>query len=94
VESQGGSTFYFVTDGIEQALKKAVEASDGEDIRLGGGISTFREYLKAGFVDEIHLAMIPTSLGTGEHFLSGIDLAKMDYRCVEYVRSARPHMSG
>jgi dihydrofolate reductase len=89
VETKGGTTFYFVTDGIEAALKKAVEGANGKDIRLGGGVATVRQYLKAGLVDEIHLAIIPTLLGTGEHLLSGIDLAKMGYRCVEYVPSAR-----
>jgi len=86
---KGGTTFYFVTDGIDAALMKAAEEADGKDVRLGGGVSTVREYVKAGLVDEIHLAIIPTLLGAGEHLLSGIDLAKMGYRCVEYVPSAR-----
>ena len=86
---KGGTTFYFVTDGIDAALKRAVDAADGKDVRLGGGVATVREYVKAGLVDEIHLAIVPTLLGAGEHLLSGIDLAKMGYRCVEYVPSAR-----
>src|SRR2546428_13990816 len=89
IEMKGGTTFHFVTSGIDAALKKAVEEADGKDVRLGGGVSTVREYVKAGLVDEIHLAIIPTLLGAGEHLLSGIDLAKMGYRCVEYVPSAR-----
>lgn len=89
IEMKGGTTFYFVTDGIDAALKKAVAEADGKDVRLGGGVSTVREYVRAGLVDEIHLAITPTLLGTGEHLLSGIDLAKMGYRCVEYVPSAR-----
>ena len=89
IEMKGGTTFYFVTDGIDAALKKAVAEASGKDVRLGGGVWTVREYLKAGLVDEIHLAIVPTLLGTGEHLLSGIDLAKMGYRCVEYVPSAR-----
>ena len=86
---KGGTTFYFVTDGIDAALKKAEEEAHSKDVRLGGGVATVREYVKAGLVDEIHLAITPTLLGAGEHLLSGIDLAKMGYRCVEYVPSAR-----
>src|SRR5229473_1554844 len=89
IKMKGGTTFYFVTNGIDAALKKAVAEADGKDVRLGCGVSTVREYVKAGLVDEIHLAIIPTLLGAGEHLLSGIDLAKMGYRCVEYVPSAR-----
>ena len=88
IEMKGGTTFYFVTSGIDAALKKAVAEADGKDVRLGGVVSTVREFVKAGLVDEIHLAIIPTLLGAGEHLLSGIDLAKMGYRCVEYVPSA------
>ena len=88
-EMDGGTSFHFVTDGIQSALKQAVEAANGKDVRLGGGVATVREYLKAGLVDEIHLAITPTLLGTGENLLSGIDLAKMGYRCVEYVPSSR-----
>ena len=86
---KGGTTFYFVTDGIDAALKKAVAEANGKDVRLGGGVATVREYVKAGLVDEIHLAITPTLLGAGEHLLSGIDLARMGYRCVEFVPSAR-----
>ena len=89
LEMEGGTTFHFVTDGIESALKKASEAAKGRDVRLGGGVSTIREYLKSGLVDEIHLAVAPALLGTGEHLLSGIDLPKIGYRCVEYVPSAK-----
>ena len=89
IEMKDGTTFYFVTDGIDAALKKAVVEAGGKDVRLGGGVSTVREYVKAGLVHEIHLAIVPTLLGAGEHLLSGIDLAKMGYRCVEYVSSAR-----
>jgi len=89
LEMEGGTTFHFVTDGIESALKKASEAAKGRDVRLGGGVATIREYLKSGLVDEIHLAVAPTLLGTGEHLLSGIDLPKIGYRCVEYVPSLK-----
>ena len=84
-----GTTFYFVTDGIESALKKATESAKGQDIRIGGGVATVRQYLKAGLIDEIHLALTPTLLGTGESLLSGIDLKAMGYRCVENVASPK-----
>ncbi len=89
IEMDGGTTFHFVTDGIESALKKAVEAANGKDVRLGGGVSVIREYLKAGLVDEMHLAIAPVLLGQGEHLLLGIDLLRLGYRCVEYVPSAK-----
>jgi dihydrofolate reductase len=72
-----------------RALKTTVEAAVGKDIRLGGGVSTVREYVKAGLVDEILLAIMPALLGAGEPLLAGIDLAKMGCRCLEYVPSAR-----
>ena len=89
VEMEGGNSFHFVTDGIESALRQATEAAAGQDVRLGGGVATIREYLKAGLVEEIHLAIVPTILGTGEALLSGIDLAGLGYRCVEHVPSSR-----
>ena len=84
-----GTTFYFVADGIESALKKAIESAKGQDVRIGGGVATVRQYLKAGLIDEIHLALVPTLLGTGESLLSGIDLSSIGYRCVENVASPR-----
>lgn len=85
IEMEGGTTFYFVTDGIASALKKAKEAAKGKDIRVGGGVATIREYLKAGLIDDIHLAISPLLLGSGEHLLQGIDLKKLGYRCIEHV---------
>src|SRR5262245_13776738 len=81
----GGTTFHFVTDGIRAALERASAAADGRDIRLGGGIATIRQYLQAGLVDEMHLAISPTLLGSGEHLLAGIDLTQLGYRCTEHV---------
>ncbi len=89
IEMDGGTTFHFITDGIESALKQAREAAGEKDIRLGGGVATIREYLKAGLVDELHLAISPILLGTGEHLLKDIDLTRLGYRCVEHVPS--PH---
>jgi dihydrofolate reductase len=85
IEMEGGTTFYFVTDGMASALKKAKEAAKGKDIRVGGGVATIREYLKAGLIDDMHLAISPLLLGSGEHLLQGIDLKKLGYRCIEHV---------
>lgn len=75
----GGTTFYFVTDGIESAMKKAKDAAGGKDVRVGGGVSTIRQYLTAGQIDEIHLAVSPVLLGEGEQLFSGINLAALDF---------------
>jgi dihydrofolate reductase len=85
VEMEGGTTFHFVTDGIEAALEKAKAAAKGKDIRLGGGVSVLRQYLNAGLVDEMHIAVSPILLGSGEHLWSGIDLPKLGYVQKEYV---------
>jgi dihydrofolate reductase len=83
----GGTTFHFVTDGMAAALQRAREAAGGQDVRLGGGVATIREYLKAGLIDELHLVLSPVLLGSGEHLLSGIDLPQLGYRCAEHVAS-------
>ena len=85
----GGTTFHFVTDGIHQALQRAREAANGQDVRLGGGVSTIRQYLQAGLIDELHLAISPTLLGSGEHLLAGIDTLSSGYDVTEHV--AGPH---
>jgi len=82
---QGGTVFHFVTGGIHEALERAREAAQGLDVRLGGGVATVRQYLQAGLVDEMHLAMAPTLLGRGENLLAGIDLAALGYRCTEHA---------
>ena len=84
----GGTTFHFVTGGIHEALARARDAAQGKDVRIGGGVSTVRQYLQAGLVDEIHLAMAPTLLGSGEHLLAGIDLTALGFRCTEHVATA------
>ena len=84
---EGGTTFHFVSDGIESALEQARKVSKGKDIRLGGGVATIRQYLKAGLVDEMHLAISPTLLGSGENLLEDIDLNKLGYYCEEKVLS-------
>ncbi len=86
---EGGTTFHFVTDGIELALQQAKAAANGKDVRVGGGVATVRAYLQAGLVDELHLAQSPVLLGSGESFFMGLDLPSLGFRCVERVPSAK-----
>ncbi|HEX6705563.1 MAG TPA: dihydrofolate reductase family protein [Albitalea sp.] len=88
IEMEGGTTFHFITDGIEAALERARAAARGQDVRLGGGVATIQQYLRARLVDEMHLALAPTVLGKGESLLSGIDLPALGYRCTEHVGTA------
>jgi dihydrofolate reductase len=81
----GGTTFHFVTDGIESALEKAKEAANGKDIRIGGGVSTIRQFLEAGYIDEMHLTFSPVFLGSGEHLFSGIDLPALGFNQIEKI---------
>jgi dihydrofolate reductase len=81
----GGTTFHFVTDGIHAALERARDAARDKDIRLGGGVATIRQYLEAGLIDEMHLAVSPVLLGSGEHLLTGIDAPGLGYRCAEHI---------
>ena len=74
-----------MTEGIHAALKRAKEAAQGKDVRLGGGAATIRQYLGAGLVDEIHLAIAPALLGRGEPLLAGIDLVSLGYKCSEHA---------
>jgi len=85
IEMSGGTTFHFVTDGIHAALKRAVEAANGKDVRLGGGVAAIRQYLGAGLIDEMHLAMSPLFLGSGECLWEGIDAPKLGYQCTQHV---------
>ena len=83
LEMKGGTTFTFVTDGIESALEKARKAAKGKDVRIGGGISTIRQFLAAGKIDEMHLAVSPVVLGEGENLFSGLDLHKLGFKPVK-----------
>ena len=85
---QGGTTFHFVTDGIQRALERATAAANGKDISIGG-IATVQQYLRAGLVDELSLAIAPVLLGSGERFLGDIDLVKLGYICTEHVAGER-----
>jgi dihydrofolate reductase len=86
---EGGTTFHFVTNGIHAALERARAAAGGKQVRIGGGAATIREYLQAGLLDELHLAISPVLLGSGEHLLAGIDLPKLGFSVTEHVASAR-----
>ncbi len=88
IEMEGGTTFHFVTGGIEPALDRAREAAGPRDIRLGGGTSTIRQYLRARLLDELHVAIAPVILGTGEHLFHGLDLRALGYRVSEHVAGA------
>jgi dihydrofolate reductase len=89
VVMDGGTVFHFVTDGIHAALERAREAANGQDIRLGGGVATIRQYLQAGLIDELHIAISPILLGSGEHLFANLDTAAMGYRCMEHVATSR-----
>jgi dihydrofolate reductase len=82
---EGGTTFHFVTDGIEAALARAKAAAGDLDVKIGGGVSTVRQYLLARAIDELHLALSPVLLGRGESLFAGIDLPGLGYRVTEAV---------
>jgi dihydrofolate reductase len=82
---KGGTTFYFVTDGIESALQQAKTAANGKNVRIGGGVATVRQFLAAGLIDEMHLAISPVVLGDGENLFHGIDLHTLGFKPVERV---------
>jgi dihydrofolate reductase len=83
LEMEGGTTFHFITDGIQSALEKAKHAAGGKGIRIGGGVSTIRQYLSAKLIDEMHLAMRPVLMGEGEQLFSGLDLPQLGYKVAQ-----------
>jgi dihydrofolate reductase len=85
ITMEGGTTFHFITDGIRSALERAKEAANGQDVRLGGGAATIQQYLLAGLIDELHIAIAPILLGSGERLFSDINLLALGYACVEHV---------
>lgn len=89
IAMQGGTTFHFVTDGIHAAWQRAREAAQGKDVRLGGGAATIRQYLRAGLIDELHLAIAPVLLGSGEPLLAGIDMPALGYAVAERVTTPK-----
>jgi dihydrofolate reductase len=86
---KGGTVFHFITGGIESALEQAKSAAGANDVRIGGGVSTIRQYLRARLIDELHLVISPVLLGRGEHLLSGIDLRALGYECARHVAGGR-----
>jgi dihydrofolate reductase len=89
IEMEGGTRFHFVTGGIHDALEEARAAAGGKDVRIGGGAHTIRQYLRAGLVDELHIAISPVLLGAGERLFEGADLRALGYACVEFVASEK-----
>lgn len=85
VTMEGGTIFHFATDGVEATLERALQAANGKDVLIGGGVATVRQYLRAGHIDEMHFAISPILLGSGEHLLTGLDLPALGYRVSEDV---------
>jgi dihydrofolate reductase len=89
ITMEGGTTFHFVTGGIHQALDRAREAAAAKDVRIGGGAHTIQQYLRAGLIDELHIAISPVLLGSGERLFEGVDLRALGYECVKSVASEK-----
>jgi len=89
VQMQGGTVFYFETGGIHQALDRAREAAQGKDVRVGGGPNTILQYLGAGLIDELHVAIAPVLLGRGERLFEAVDLKAMGYECSKFVATEK-----
>jgi dihydrofolate reductase len=86
---QGGTTFYFVTEGIEVALARAREAAGEKDVRVGGGVNVIQQYLRQRLIDEMHIAISPVLLGAGERLFEGINLPALGYTCAQHVATER-----
>lgn len=89
IEMDGGTTFHFITGGIREALDRAREAAGGKDVRIGGGAHTIQQYLRERLIDELHIAISPVLLGSGERLFEGVDLRALGYQCVEFVASEK-----
>jgi dihydrofolate reductase len=89
IPMEGGTVFHFVTDGIGSALRQAQAAAGGKDVRIGGGVSTIRQYLRAGLIDEMHLAISTVLLGSGENLFADLDMPALGYVCADRVST--PH---
>ena len=85
IDMEGGTTFHFVTGGIHEALDRARAAANGKDVRIGGGANVIRQYLQEGLIDELHIAISPVLLGSGERLFEGADLRALGYECVEFI---------
>ena len=86
---KGGTTFHFVTDGIDSAVKQAISAANGKDVRVGGGVATVRQLLSASRIDDMHLALRPVLLGGGEPLFQGLDMHALGYRCDKVIPGER-----
>ncbi len=86
---KGGTVFHFVTDGIESAVRQAREAAGRSDVRIGGGVATIRQYLRARLIDELHLAVRPILMGNGEALWQGLDARALGYECAESITGER-----
>jgi len=89
LEMKGGTTFHFVTDGIQSALDQAKRAAKGRDVRVGGGVATIRQYLEARLIDDMHLVVRPLLIGKGENLFQGLDLPALGYKVVKHVAGER-----
>lgn len=86
---EGGTTFHFVTEGIDAALGRAREAAKGKDVRVGGGVDVIRQYLRRRLIDDMHIAISPVLLGAGERLFEGVDLPALGYACTGHVATSR-----
>lgn len=89
ISMAGGTAFHFVTDGIHAAVERASAAANGRDIRVGGGVATIQQFLRAGLIDSLHLAISPVLLGSGEQLFADIDMPKLGYQCTEHVTALK-----
>lgn len=89
IEMEGGTTFHFITDGLQAGVEKAFAAANGKDVRLGGGVATVRAALAAGLVDELHIPIVPILLGSGEALFAGMADPMDAYKCVELTASGK-----
>jgi dihydrofolate reductase len=85
LDMKGGTTFHFVTDGAESALERAKEAAKDRDVRIGGGVATIQQYLRARLIDELHLAIRPILMGSGENLFADLDMPALGYSCSYHV---------
>lgn len=86
---EGGTAFHFVTDGIQAALERAKSAANGKDVRIGGGVATIQQFLRARLIDDLHLVISPVLLGSGERLFADLDAVALGYRCVEQVATEK-----
>ena len=89
IQMEGGTSFHFVTDGIQAALERAVSVAGTKDVRIGGGVATLQQYFRAGFIDVAHLAIAPVLLGSGEQLFANLNLVELGYRCTEHVATEK-----